>query len=215
MKSMRLFVLVLFGLLVIASSTWAGNRPPADAVLMFRDGGLTIGDVFTINKQTVSLLTEQGLVTYKRADVSQVVFLEDANALVLSGTGVFMSQNYGEGDLYYVGGVWDGRPAGRWVGTFMPDPTDPMSQRTLSNITFHVERNGLPVGTLYAVTVSDGGRPSTKAGYTQSHEAGLVVGGTGEFAGCTGSAEYVVTLSGSTPGSTIEAYGVFRFDAVR
>jgi len=215
MKTLRLTALVLFALLVITSSSWAGSRPPADAILMFRDGGMAIGDVFTINKQSVALLTNRGLVSYDRVDVSQVVFLEDSNALVLSGKGTLVSESMGKGDLYYVGGVWDGRPAGRWVGSFMPDPTDPMGQRALSNITFHIERNELPVGTLYTVTVSDGGRPSSKKGYTQSHEAGLVVGGTGEFAGCTGSAEYVVTMSGQGAGSTVEAYGVFRFDAVR
>ena len=143
MKALRLTALVLFGLLVIASSSWAGNRPPADAILMFRDGGMAIGDVFTINKQSVGLLTERGLVSYDRADVSQVVFLEDSNAMVLRGNGSIIADGMGEGELYYVGGVWDGREAGNWVAYFVPDPTDLMEQRTVSHITFYIERNGL------------------------------------------------------------------------
>lgn len=215
MKHLRTLGLVTLIVLVATAASLAGGRPPSDAVLLLRDGGLVTGDVFTVNRQSVSMLTDQGIFSYKRKDVSQVVFLADGNSLVLRAEGTFVDNTTLEGNLSYVGGVDDGHPAGRFVTTFETDPADPNGERLLVRTTFYLERNTLPRGSLSTLTVSDGVLLATREdGVSQNHMAGVVLGGSGAFEGCYGTVESVLRFRLGDPNVATEGVYLFRFDAV-
>lgn len=215
MKATRLTFLVLFVLFVVVSATWAGSRPPANAVLLFRDGSLVIGDVFTVNNRTVSMLTDYGILRYDRNDVSQLVFLEDWNAQVLRAEGYFIDDDTAEGDLFYVGGVWDGRSAGRFTAKASLVPGSGNEDQIFLRTTFDIVRNTMPRGTLEMITVNDGELlPTGRDGYFQDHMAGVIVSGTGDYADCRGTVDIISILDLEGPEKHIEAYFVLRFDAV-
>lgn len=213
MKPLRLLTLMAFCLLLVASATWAGSRPPANALLLFRDGSMVTGDVFTINDRSVSMLTDEGIFTYDRTDTSQVVFLEDWNALVLKAEGVFVEDDLVKGKLSYVGGVWDGRSAGTFTATTRYVSED--DAKLLIHTRFDVVRNTLPRGALEALAVSDG-VPSDSGvkGYLQDHIAGVITAGEGDYADCVGTVEAVAYLDLEGPQKHLVAYYVFGFDAV-
>lgn len=215
MKHMRTILLLTLALLLATTATLASNRPPSDAVLLMRDGSLVKGDVFTINRQSVSMRTDDGIFNYKRRDVSQVVFNADSNALVLGFEGQFVDNTTLSGELSYVGGVWDGHPAGSFTSSITADPADPKGERLLVRTTFHVERNTLPRGSLNTLTVSDGVLVQTKVdGITQNHMAGVIHDGTGDYEGCYGTVESVMQFRLGDPNVDSEGFFIFRFDNV-
>jgi len=213
MKPLRLLVLLGFCLLLVTSATWAGSRPPANALLLFRDGNFVTGDVFTINDRTVSMLTDDGIFTYDRTDTSQIVFLEDWNALVLKAEGIFVEDDLVEGELSYVGGVWDGRSAGTFTASTRYVSDD--DEKLLINTRFDIVRNTMPRGVLETLAVSDG-VPSDSGvkGYMQDHVAGVITYGEGDYADCVGTIEAIAYLDLKGPEKHLVAYYVFGFDSV-
>ncbi len=214
MKINRLALFAVFAFILIASSTWAVSRPPADAVLLFRDGHLITGDVFTVNDHTVSMLTSYGIQSYDRKDVSQLVFLEHENAMVLKAEGRFVNESETEGDLYYVGGVWDGRHAGTFTSSARPETDDPNSP-LIGRINLDIWRNGLPRGTISTLNVFPFDNPETGVGnYVFSHGNGIIVSGTGDYEDCVGTFETLNFIDSEGPEQTFVSYGIFRFDDV-
>lgn len=214
MKATRFSIFIAFAVILIASSTWAISRPPADAVLLFRDGHLITGDVFTVNDHTVSMLTEYGIQSYKRKDVSQLVFLEHNNAMVLRAEGRFVDELSTEGDLYYVGGIWDGRPAGTFTSHAWPESDEPGAP-LIGRINLDIWRNGLPRGTISTINVFPADNPPVGIGdYVFSHGNGIILGGTGDYEDCVGTFETMTFFDGESSNPKMVSYGIFRFDDV-
>jgi len=223
MKSIRITAVVLFALFVGVSSTWAGSRPPSNALLLFRDGTTVTGDVFTVGDGTVSMLTDRGIVRYDRVDVSQLVFLEDWNALVLRVEGDFVDeanppanadQTTVVGTLYYVGGVWDGRSAGRFTSTAEHVSGSGNKEQLLVRTTYDIVRNTMPRGTLETLWVTDGQLSQMDDGYLSDHAAGVISGGTGDYEACQGTVDAALQLDLEGPERHVTGIVIFRFDAV-
>lgn len=213
MNALRTSALAALVLLLAASVTWAGGRPPADALLLMRNGDFITGDVFTVNDRTVSMLTDYGIQTYDREDVSNLVFLQDWNALVLRAEGAMVGDNIWEGEIGYVGGVWDGRSAGTFVATVRP-VSEGHSHEMIS-IHLDIVRNTLSRGTLEFIAVGDGQlADSGMKGYQIDHEAGVITAATGDYADCVGTVEMVTYLELESPEQHVVSYFVLRFDAV-
>jgi len=212
MKFFRLSLFVILGLTLAATATWAGGRPPANAVLLFRNGDLITGDVFTVNDHSVSMLTDFGIQTYDRDEVSQLVFLENGAAMVLRAE-AYLNEDSIEGELSYVGGVWDGRSAGTFTASIRT--LDEASGRLVINTHYDIVRNTMPRGTLSAVTVTDGELAETGYGdYLQDHSAGVVTSGTGDFEDCYGSMDVITYMELEGDVQHMVSYHIFRFDDV-
>jgi len=187
------------------------SRTADDALLLLRDGSMVTGELFVVNDQTVSLLNENGIVRYQRADISQVVFLTSRNVLALRTEGRVVDEKIIEGEAFYIGGSWDGLPAGNFKATLHHPTSDDMHDHLMLRTEFFIERNGFSRGTLKSLVVGKSLPASVGATPVSDQLAGVVLDGAGEYLNRGGAVDVSVVLDLEGPERKLKANYIFRF----